>query len=665
MDENGAAAAAAAATTTKAAKRRRQPSLPLAADVRARLFTDCYRDDWTLASYSSTSSNIRPFRRHLATRIFAASINVLVASALPGVAFGVQLSAATQGALTPAHTLAATAIASVVQALAGGQPLLVVGVAEPIVILWAFLAAFCRQHQLDYLPFCAWACVWASAFLLSAALAGFCNRTVAWFSRFSGETFGTVIAVLFAAVGIKGIVDEFRFPPFPAGGERQQQQELLRLCNGLWAVIVAAGTAATALLLAGKARLWRFGWPWLRALLADYGALLAVVGWTGVSFAVRVTAASFSFPAATTTTIIIPHRVPRFSLEALFVRGAAATGMATTPNWAIGASLVPGLIIAVLFWFDHTVSSRLAHDAGGHPLNKPTAYDWDLAVCGALTLAFGLLGLPPTNGVIPQTPILARSLLLLLLPRRRRGGGSSSLRLSEDGRGGGEDGSDKGPSPHHHHHRLAVLESRWPNLVQGVLCAGLCLPLVPVALPLVPLSVVYGFFFYLAVEPLASMQLWRDQVFGCLCTDAKARRRRRSKEERRAPSSLSSFPPAAAPVAAVALLTAVQLSAAVGVALLALLAGVAGLVFPVPLALLVPLRRWGLPVVFGGGGSSPSSRRSAWFGGAAALEALDPLLALDDDGGAMLALEDEVAARASEEEMEEEGEEEGRRMGSG
>jgi hypothetical protein len=202
----------------------------VAADARARHAV--YRSDWSLSKPKL---------------LLAASANVFVASALPAVAFGVQLAAATNNTLTPAHTLLATAVASVVQALIGGQPLLVVGVAEPIVIIWAFLAAFCRSHNLPYLAFCGWTCVFAAVFLSVAAFASLANRTVSRFTRFSCETFGTVISVLFAAVGVKVLIGEF--------GVDGEQSLLLPLVNGLWALIVAAGTALTALLLVGRARL--------------------------------------------------------------------------------------------------------------------------------------------------------------------------------------------------------------------------------------------------------------------------------------------------------------------------------------------------------------------------------------------------------------------------
>ncbi len=47
----------------------------------------------------------------------------------------------------------------------------------------------------------------------------------------------------------------------------------------------------------------------------------------------------------------------------------------------VAAALVPGLVIAVLFYFDHVVSAQLAQQEE-FGLQKPFAYHWDLALLG-------------------------------------------------------------------------------------------------------------------------------------------------------------------------------------------------------------------------------------------------------------------------------------------
>lgn len=69
-------------------------------------------------------------------RVLAAATYIFCASAIPCLAFGEQLHQETDGALSAVSVLAATAATGVVQAVIGGQPLLIVGVAEPIVLIY-------------------------------------------------------------------------------------------------------------------------------------------------------------------------------------------------------------------------------------------------------------------------------------------------------------------------------------------------------------------------------------------------------------------------------------------------------------------------------------------------------------------------------------------------
>lgn len=62
------------------------------------------------------------------------------------------------GVLTPVQTLASTALCGIIHSLVGGQPLLILGVAEPTVILYSFMYKFVND-KLDVEPilFLAWA----------------------------------------------------------------------------------------------------------------------------------------------------------------------------------------------------------------------------------------------------------------------------------------------------------------------------------------------------------------------------------------------------------------------------------------------------------------------------------------------------------------------------
>ena len=185
---------------------------------------------------------------------------------------------------------------------------------------------------------------------------------------------------------------------------------------------------------------------------------------TGVSYAVSAptgasTTVSDAWSACRSTTVSHRHVENRE-----LARGRAGA--------QIGVALVP-LIITVLFFFDHNVSAQLAQ-TDDFKLSKPPAYHYDFMLQGVNTLLLGLLGLPPTNGVLPQAPMHTRSLM-----------------------GVGQDRSDKEAS-------VKVLEQRVSNFTQSSLIAVMLFasPLVK----LLPRAVLWGYFIFMAIESFPGNQ---------------------------------------------------------------------------------------------------------------------------------------------------------------
>ena len=83
--------------------------------------------------------------------------------------------------------------------------------------------------------------------------------------------------LLFMQQAVKGSVQEFR---------RGADSPAWQLVNGLWSLVLAGGLLGASLALRG-ARSCRFLRAPARGLLADYGAALMLVAFSGLSFAVR------------------------------------------------------------------------------------------------------------------------------------------------------------------------------------------------------------------------------------------------------------------------------------------------------------------------------------------------------------------------------------------
>ncbi|KAL4447751.1 hypothetical protein ABPG75_004970 [Micractinium tetrahymenae] len=560
-----------------------RPGQGIAADWRGRL--GWYRSDWSL--------------RRGKLRILAASTYIFCASAIPALAFGEQLYAETDGTLSAVHVLSATALTGVVQAVAGGQPLLIVGVAEPIVLTYKLMYDFAKDRDglgpALFLPWCAWACVWAALLVHLLAAANACAY-ISRFTRFAGELFGGLIALLFMQQAIKGSVEEFRAP---AEGVQQTDAPNASLANGLWSLLLAWGVLLCSL-LCRQARSWRFLRSPLRAFLADYGAALMLVLFSALSFAVR------GLPG-------VPRRVHSPNTWEVKASWTVARDMGSVGGRWIAAALVPALLIAILFFFDHNVSAQLAQQPEFY-LRKPSAYHYDFMLLGLMTLACGLLGLPPVNGVLPQSPMHTKALATV---KGRKHGGKRAVSCTQQAGGGpagGKPAAGEGPPGRAHAAgagagappseglevpssssseeeegdtvvAVQVVEQRVSGLLQSLGVAA-CLAAMP-AIRQIPTAVLWGYFAFMAIESLPGSQLW-DRLL-LLLTDP---RRRSALLERGHAPYLETVP-----FRTIAWFTLFQLAYMLGVYGITW-AGVAGIMFPVPIMLLVPLRHWAMPRFF-------------------------------------------------------------------
>ena len=118
----------------------------------------------------------------------------------------------------------------------------------------------------------------------------------------------------------------------------------------------------------------------VRSFLADYGVPLMVVLWTGISYAL--------FDPTPTD---IPRRIliPSAWDSAAQENYSVLERLGEVSNRQIGLAIIPALIIALLFYFDHNVSAQLAQQKD-FQLVRPTAYHWDMWLLGMLMVCFGL-----------------------------------------------------------------------------------------------------------------------------------------------------------------------------------------------------------------------------------------------------------------------------------
>ncbi|KAK6920700.1 Bicarbonate transporter-like, transmembrane domain [Dillenia turbinata] len=358
-------------------------------DLKARSL--CYKQDWT--------GGIRA-----GIRILAPTTYIFFASAIPVISFGEQLERNTEGSLTAVQTLASTSLCGMIHSLIGGQPLLILGVAEPTVLMYTFMFNFAKDRkdlgQKLFLAWTGWVCVWTALLLFLLAILGACS-IINRFTRLAGELFGLLIAMLFMQQAIRGAVEEFGIPQ----RENPNQTALLpswRFSNGMFALVLSFGLLLTAL-RSRKARSWRYGTGWLRGFIADYGVPLMVLVWTAISY----------IPADDVPRGI-PRRIrtPNPWSPGAYSNWTVVKDMLDVPPLYIVGAFIPATMIAVLYYFDHSVASQLAQQKEFN-LKKPASYHYDLLLLGFLVILCGLIGIPPSNGVIPQSPMHTKSLATL------------------------------------------------------------------------------------------------------------------------------------------------------------------------------------------------------------------------------------------------------------
>ncbi|XP_024398303.1 probable boron transporter 2 isoform X2 [Physcomitrium patens] len=517
-----------------------KPFVPLhgvATDIKARLA--CYKQDW-IGGFNS------------GYRILAPTAYIFFASALPVIAFGEQLERDTNGVITAVQTLSSTAICGILQSVIGGQPLLIVGVSEPTSLMYTFMYHFVKgRTELGselFLAWVAWVCVWSAAFLFILAAIGACSF-INRFTRISGELFGMLIAVLFIQQAVKGVVYEF-WVPEREDPTLEQFQHAWRFGNGMFGIVLTFGLLWTAM-KSRRARSCRFASGSIRGFIADYGVPLLVVLWTLVSYAFRA-----SVPEG------IPRRLfsPNPWSPAATRHWTILLDMFKIPYIFILAAVLPAFVIAVLYYFDHSVSAQLAQQEEFN-LRKPTAYHYDLLLVGGMVLVCGLLGLPPSHGVIPQSPMHTKALVTLkkeLVRNKLVKRLKSNLKQKASVANPQTDLQDEyqgteSPLPYPCTPRalkelqfnsvprspeipkedavfdfekhidlllpVEVKEQRLSNLLQSLMVGG-CIAAMP-ALKRIPTSVLWGYFAFMAIEGLPGNQFW-ERV--CLLVTAPSRR---------------------------------------------------------------------------------------------------------------------------------------------
>ncbi|KAJ3889828.1 HCO3 transporter family-domain-containing protein [Lentinula edodes] len=415
-------------------------------DIRAR--TPYYVRDWTDAwNY----------------RVVPATSLIFFANVLPGIAFSLDLIETTEQ-YGVAEVLLSSFMAAFVFSVFGAQPLTIAGVTGPITVFnkTIFRITQSQPDAPNYLQFVGWVYLWAAIIHWVTAILNWCNF-LKYVTLFSCDTFGFYVSWVYLQYGVQVVTRQFDSSSLP---------------GALVSIILAILMLALSFLFQSISQKKLFH-RHVRRFLADYGMPISLIATSGMAYWGR-------FDATNPETLPISGAFQPANGRAWLVPFWQLEG-----KWA-GIALPFGIILWILFFFDHNVSSLMAQGSE-FPLRKPPGFHYDFFLLGITTLIAGLLGIPAPNGLIPQAPIHTTSLLVM---------GRVSKKDDEEIQSSGSDENVLGNIPEYHEQPIAVVEQRVSNLAQGSLCLVLLSGPFLHVLNLIPRGVLAGLFWFMGADAL-------------------------------------------------------------------------------------------------------------------------------------------------------------------
>lgn len=215
----------------------------------------------------------------------------------------------------------------------------------------------------------------------------------------------------------------------------------------------------------------------VRRFFADYGMPIALIATSGMAYWGR-------FNSTDTSTPSMSGAFHAANERAWLVKFWELDG-----KW-VGIALPFGIVLWILFFFDHNVSVRsldpafppwiikspsqsLMAQGSQFPLRKPPGFHYDFFLLGITTLIAGLIGVPAPNGLIPQAPIHTASLVVMGHPSKgsdRERQAQSHEPCTSVNSSHSEEKQCKYNDRNSREVPIAVVEQRVSNLAQGTLC---------------------------------------------------------------------------------------------------------------------------------------------------------------------------------------------------
>jgi len=317
--------------------------------------------------------------------IVASAVYIFFTNLLPGITFASDLYVLTGANWGTIEVVLSTGMCNIIFSLLSIQPLTILGVTGPFSVLAENIYSLCHDSfGVPFLPFMAWALIHAGWLHFILAIFNAHDWTMRYVTTFSTEIFSLLNSIIYF---------------HKACQELQRAHDNLSFAAFLYAVIGAVGTMLVAIFLS-TAESWKpLFHRYVRLGLTEYAAAISIILFIGLPHVGELANLDKStLPISTSFKPTHPDR------------SAFLVEFWTLPIGWVFAALVPGLIITVLFFFDHEVSSIIC-TIDRYGTRKPGGFTWDIVLLGVTTAICGILGIPPANGLLPQAPLHSESLM--------------------------------------------------------------------------------------------------------------------------------------------------------------------------------------------------------------------------------------------------------------
>jgi len=399
-------------------------------------------------------------------RTLSAGLFMFFATFSSTVALGHVVSKKTDGAFGVCEYLLMNSFAGIFYSIVGCQPYVVLRPTGPITMLLTKLYAIAGAFGFEYFSFVATTGLWVGIYMAAISAFELCRYT-RLLTRFTHDIFAFFVCSIYILDGVRGIFD--RFADYKSAADPGNALLAMVMAIAIVLIAIALGFANSSIFCVSRAR----------SLAGQYALAIAIA-------IVALLAHTLFSPTFDVEYVSLPGLKPTTVSRSWWV-GLSGDGR----QWFVGAGAAA--MIVIFFFIDQNISSALCQKREMN-LKKGSYYHSSFLLLGFFNVVGPLFGLPFVTGSLPHSPQFVVAATSPVFEDKVSGRvRSNTVMPTKSGDAGPQ---IKGP----------VLETRFAPLLCYTLI-GLAL-LVPSVVTFMPTAAVDGTLAFVGLEGLVRTQLF-------------------------------------------------------------------------------------------------------------------------------------------------------------